>query len=45
MKRQAAGFRAVVPGIKESIKYESPVGGASFDHVEGVSGEMPEITP
>lgn len=39
-KIQAAVFRAVVPGTKEPVKYVSPVGSATIDQVEDVSGRV-----
>jgi hypothetical protein len=39
-KTQAAVFRAVVPGTKEPVKYESPVGSATIDQVEDISDKV-----
>ena len=37
---RAAVFRAVVPGTKEPVKYESPVGSATIDQVEDLSDQV-----
>ena len=37
---RAAVFRAVVPGAKEPVKYESPVGSAVIDQVEDISDKV-----
>ena len=37
---RAAVFRAIVPGTKEPVKYESPVGSATIDQVEDISSKV-----
>ena len=39
-KTQAAVFRAVVPGTKEPVRYESPVGSATLDQVEDITDKV-----
>ena len=39
-KTRAAIFRAVVPGTKEPVTYESPIGAATIDQVEDISGKV-----
>ena len=39
-KTQAVIFRAVVPGTKEPVVYESPVGAATIDQVEDIADKV-----